>query len=194
MEKIILNNVQLDFLARHDPRLEPHFYGTVPCDKLPRHPQKDRSVGYIVNTDSHDRPGRHWIALWTTSENVCEIFDSYVLPLQVYETTQPLIDWINTYWKYVVRSSKSLQSLYSHSCGDYALMYLRHRARRKDISKFLKLFSRHDFVANDHKVGQMLKKLIEKAISQEEWCMTSGKDSHQTCKRIFGKELCFCLI
>ena len=157
MEKIILNNVQLDFLARHDPRLEPHFYGTVPCDKLPRHPQKDRSVGYIVNTDSHDRPGRHWIALWTTPENVCEIFDSYVLPLQVYETTQPLIDWINTYWKYVVRSSKSLQSLYSHSCGDYALMYLRHRARRKDISKFLKLFSRHDFVTNDHKVGQMLK-------------------------------------
>ena len=76
-------------LARHDPRLEPHFYGTVPCSKLPRHPQKDRSVGYIVNTNPHDRPGRHWIALWTTPENVCEIFDSYALPLQVYETTQP---------------------------------------------------------------------------------------------------------
>ena len=25
------------------------------------------------------------------------------------------------------------------------------------MSKFLKLFSRHDFVTNDHKVGQMLK-------------------------------------
>ena len=35
----------------------------------------------------------------------------------------------------------------------------------------------------------MLKKLIEKEISQEEWCMTSGKDSHQTCKRIFGKKI-----
>ena len=55
------------------------------------------------------------------------------------------------------------------------------------MSKFLKLFSRHDFVTNDHKVGQMLKKLIEKEISQEELCMTSGKDLHQTCKRIFGK-------
>ena len=67
-------------------------------------------------------------------------------------------------------------------------MYLRHRARGKDMSKFLKLFSRHDFVANDNKVGQMLKKLIEKEISQEEWCMISDKDSHQTCKRIFGKK------
>ena len=35
----------------------------------------------------------------------------------------------------------------------------------------------------------MLKKLIEKEISQEEWCMTSGKDSHQTCKCIFGKKI-----
>ena len=162
---------------RHDPRLEPYFYGTVPSDKLPRHHQKDRSVRYIVNTDPHDQPGRHWIALWTTLENMCEIFDSYALPLQVHEITQLLIDWINT------------PSLYSQSCGDYALMYLRHRARGKDMRKFLKLFSRHDFVANDHKVGQLLKKLIEKEISQEEWCMTSGKDSHQTCKCIFGKKI-----
>ena len=58
--------MQLDFLARHDPTLEPHFYGTVPCNKLPRHPQKDRSVGYIVNTDPHDQPGRHWIEPWKT--------------------------------------------------------------------------------------------------------------------------------
>ena len=119
-------------------------------------------MGYTVNTDPHDRPRRHWIALWTTPENVCEIFDSYALPLQVYETTQPLMDWINTLWKYVVRSSKSLQSLYSQSCGDHALMYLRHRARVEDMRKFFKLFSRHDYVANDHKVDQMLKRLIEK--------------------------------
>ena len=89
--------MQLDFLARHDPTLEPHFYGTIPCNKLPRHPQKDRCVGYIVSTDPHDQPGRHWIALWGTLENVCEIFDSYALPLQVYGTTQPLIDWMNTH-------------------------------------------------------------------------------------------------
>ena len=132
-------------------------------------------MGYTVNTDPHDRPRRHWIALWTTPENVCEIFYRYALPLQVYETTQPLIDWINTLWKYVVRSSKSLQSLYSQSCGDHALMYLRHRARVEDMRKFLKLFSRHDYVANDHKVGQMLKRLIEKDLSQEESCMTSGR-------------------
>lgn len=30
MEKIIWNKVQLDFLARHDHVLCPHFYGTLP--------------------------------------------------------------------------------------------------------------------------------------------------------------------
>ena len=51
MEKITLNNRQLDFLASHDPVLEPFFFGTVPCDKLPRHPDKSNPTGYIVNTD-----------------------------------------------------------------------------------------------------------------------------------------------
>ena len=37
-------------------------------------------------------------------------------------------------------------------------MYLRHRATEEDMRKFLKLFSRNDYVANDHKVGQMLKR------------------------------------
>ena len=35
------------------------------------------------------------------------------------------------------------------------------------MPKFLKLFCPHDYVANDHKVGQMLK-LIEEEISQDE--------------------------
>ena len=34
MEKVSLNNVQLDHLARSHPSLGPHFYGTVPCDRL----------------------------------------------------------------------------------------------------------------------------------------------------------------
>ena len=127
MEKITLNNRQLDFLASHDPVLEPFFFGTVPCDKLPRHPDKSNPTGYIVNTDPHYLPGKHWIALWTDGKT-CEVIDSYALPLSTYGTTDPLVDWLNKHWKYVIRNGQSLQSLYSQSCGDYALMYLRARA------------------------------------------------------------------
>ena len=65
MEHVALNNVQLDYLARDDPQLKPVFYGTVACDRLPKSPVKTTSQGYIVNTDPHDQPGQHWLAVWT---------------------------------------------------------------------------------------------------------------------------------
>ena len=76
-----LNNVQLDYLARDDPELKPVFYGTVACDRLPKSPVKTQPQGYIVNTDPHDQPGQHWLAVWTDG-NVCEVLDSYALPMQ----------------------------------------------------------------------------------------------------------------
>lgn len=123
MEKVVLNNIQLDYLAKGDPTLRPYFYGTVACDRLPRRPFKKEPRGYIVNTDPEHRPGKHWIALWNECGNVCEVMDSYGLPLDTYQTTKPLQDWIKTHWKYLISNEQSLQSVYSKSCGDYALFY-----------------------------------------------------------------------
>jgi len=89
MEHVVLNNVQLDYLARDDPQLKPVFYGMVPFDQLPKTPRKTTPQGYIVNTDPHDRPGQHWLAVWTDG-NVCEVLDSYALPLERYEQATPL--------------------------------------------------------------------------------------------------------
>ena len=129
MEKVPLNNVQLDYLANTDAILKPCFYTTVACDRLPRQPIKKEPRGYIVNTDPHDRPGRHWLVLWTHSGNVCEVMDSYALPLESYETTEPLQDWLKTQWKYVIYNGQSLQSIYGKSCGDYTLFYLKDSER-----------------------------------------------------------------
>ena len=65
MEKVALNNVQLDYLAHADPKLSQVFYGTVPCDGLPALVPAEGPTAYIVNTDPQDEPGKHWIALWT---------------------------------------------------------------------------------------------------------------------------------
>ena len=69
-------------------------------------------------------------------------------------------------------------------------MYLRHRARVEDMRKFLKLFSRHDYVANDHKVGQMLKRLIEKDLSQEESCPKAIGSNPNPVKLLLRVEFC----
>ena len=38
MEKVPLNNVQLDHLVTADVILKPYFHGTVACDRLPPRP------------------------------------------------------------------------------------------------------------------------------------------------------------
>ena len=148
MEKVALNNVQLDHLARAHPLLRCVFHGTVPCDRLPRTVSQEGPTAYIVNTDPHDQPGVHWITLWA-DKNRCEIVDSYGLPLEVYGTTEPIQEWLDRHFKYQLYSGKSLQSVFSQSCGDYALMFLIDRAEGRTMSDFLSRFKKHKFVEND---------------------------------------------
>lgn len=98
MEKVALNNLQLDHLARSQSPLCNHFYGTVPCDQLPSIVSREPTA-YIVNTDPAGEPGRHWLAIWTDG-NVCEVMDSYGVPLDVYGTTGPIKNWANRHFKF----------------------------------------------------------------------------------------------
>ena len=49
-----------------------------------------------------------------------------------------------------------LQGLHSYACGQYCLVYLKMKARGGSLQDFLALFSEHDYVKNDQKVGDML--------------------------------------
>lgn len=63
MEKIIWNKVQLDFFSSTRSRVVSAFLRYLTHDKLPHHPHRGRCVGYMVNTDPLDKPGKHWLAL-----------------------------------------------------------------------------------------------------------------------------------
>ena len=144
----------------------------------PRPPRKTTPQGYIVNTDPHDQPGQHWLAVWT-DQNVCEVLDSYALPLETYEQATPLREWIVKHWKYVVTNGKSLQAISSKSCGDYALLYLKAKARGRTLQEVLNDFSDVDYVSNDHQAGQRLQHLI---VGQEtRWYQVCCRPYHQRC-------------
>ena len=160
MEKVVLATSDLNQLARHHPTLAPHFVATLPCDLLPPAKTLSKPCGLIVNTDTADLPGRHWLGLWVPAANRCEILDSFGLDLDVYETTAPLKRWLKQF-KYVSQSGRSLQSVADQSCGDYALMYLVARSQDQTLSDFLKFFSKHDYVSNDRRVGRWLEQLIK---------------------------------
>jgi len=131
-----------------------------------------------VNTDPRDQPGQHWLALWT-DQNVCEVLDSYALPFERYEQATPLREWIVKHWKYVVTNGKSLQTVNSKSCGDYALLYLKSKAPGRTLQDFLNDFSDYDYVSSDHKAGQRVKQLI---VSNESvWHKVCQSPYHQRC-------------
>ena len=84
MELVALSDRQLRALALSDPELKRVFQGVYPSDRLPERPSKTTRDAYIVNTDPAGEPGQHWLALWT-EKGVCEVMDSYGLPLTVYD-------------------------------------------------------------------------------------------------------------
>ena len=53
------------------------------------------------------------------------------------------------HWKYVVTNGKTLQAVHSKSCGDYALLYLKAKARGRTLQEFLNDLSDYDYESND---------------------------------------------
>lgn len=174
MEEVALSDQQLTYLTQQDPILKSYFQGVLASDQLPMSPSK-RTSAYIVNTDPHDKPGRHWIAFWT-DQGICEIMDSYGLPLQYYQA-RPLERWTKK-WKYIVSNGRALQSLTSKACGHYCLFYLKAKSKGYSMQDFLTYFSKKDYVANDHQVGEMLQKLIT---NPKTWREASHRPMSQTC-------------
>ena len=64
-----------------EPLLKPYYRGALPCDALPKNPRGQQSA--YMNTDKKEQPGKHWIDLWRRDQ-VCEVMDSYGLPLAIY--------------------------------------------------------------------------------------------------------------
>ena len=124
------------------------FQGVYPSDRLPERPPKTTRCAFIVNTDPAGEPGQHWLGLWT-EEGVCEVMDSYGLPLTVYEAPG-MHEWIARHWKYVVRNDRTLQAYESRACGHYAFAYLQDRVRRRTLLEFVESFRGGDYLERDY--------------------------------------------
>ena len=54
------------------------------------------------------------------------------------------------------------------------------------MNEFLRRFSKHDYVNNDHKVGQMSKKLIEKELEWNQVCKMKHHQDTSRCGKAFS--------
>ena len=87
------------------------------------------------------------------------IFHSYGLPLKWYKPSD-VVEWVFENFETINSNAVTLQEIESQSCGQYALMYLKMKARGKSMHDFISLFKKSDFMYNDHLVGEMVKLLL----------------------------------
>ena len=176
MEFVPLSDTVLSYLAQDDRELKPYFRGVFPADKLPP-VSKKRVNAYIVNTDPAGEPGEHWFGIWTY-HNICEVFDSYGLPLSSYKNPT-LQTWFKQ-WKEVISSDQPLQAMDSFTCGHYVLFFLKAKARHASFQDFLAQWHLNNLVLNDRRVGEKLQRLIKTELTRSD-CQQSNVNRSTFC-------------
>ena len=142
-----MNSKQLRFAIKCDRVLSTVVCGVFASDQIPLY-ISHRPLGLIVNTQLHDKPGKHWVSFYITDKNDGELFCSFGYSLDHYSSQ--FADFFTRNGIRKVRSnSLKLQSAYSMVCGHYALYYLLHRCRDISLQSIVQQFDESLPDAND---------------------------------------------
>ena len=95
--------------------LEDSFIGVFPLDKIP---QYFNCGGYVVNTQTSNLPGEHWIAFNVKPHSI-DVFD----PFGIYYPSA-LVSRVLRSGKTVNFSRKKCQYILTNNCGHLCLLWL----------------------------------------------------------------------
>ena len=128
------------------------FLGVFPIDLLPLEKMK-RPCSIICNTDTSDKGGTHWIAIFIPKIGKIEYFDSFGL--------KPLNQEIYKFFDFngvnYVYNNKQIQSNESNTCGKFCVLFILFRSRNLNYRDFLNLFT-NDKIYNEKFVENLYKK------------------------------------
>jgi hypothetical protein len=103
----------------------PGFIGAFPLDKLPLHICTPPS-SYIVNTDTHNLSGHHWIAISYEKSGIVRAFD----PLGIFYP-QLLTEKLHKFpHKKIIYNRLMHQNPLLKTCGLHCLNYLKYRSQQ----------------------------------------------------------------
>ena len=131
-----MDSVQLSTLSKLI--LGSHFEGVFAKNNLPpgRHPNRM----FILNTDTANLPGRHWIAVFIR-DNIGYVFD----PLGMVPPPLRLINWMNERYLQWSYNKRQVQPIDSNMCGVYCMYFLYHASIISTSTNLNDLFDNHIF-------------------------------------------------
>ena len=96
------------------------FLGVFPVDKIPPLSCIANHSGFIVNTQSSDLPGQHWIAVKVGMKNIY-VFD----PLGAAGYPTPLVNYLHSDMKRkVVYNRRGIQHPLEQNCGYHCIRWV----------------------------------------------------------------------
>lgn len=116
-----MNTRSLQCVVQCDRVLSQFITGIFAADEMPNYIYSFPS-GFIVNTDTRAKLGRHWLAFYISSKTVGEFFDSYGHSPSYY--SQNFQTFFNKNGFEMKYNNKKIQSDDSKMCGQYCIYYL----------------------------------------------------------------------
>ena len=101
-------------------------------------------VVLIVNTDTHNLPGQHWISIYIDRNRKGELFDSLANPPSTH-----IERFLNRYCTTWVRNRCVYQPSYSSYCGVYVLLHVLRRAHYPTFKRFCASYFTDIPIVND---------------------------------------------
>jgi hypothetical protein len=127
------------------------YIGTFSRDALPKTMKLNSSL--IVNTDTSDKPGEHWIAICKNIDGTGEYFDSYGLPPLHKELIVFMFQNFSEGWTY---NTVPLQCLDCVTCGHYCVVFVKLKCFGIQSCEFTRLFT-NNLSLNDVIVKWLIK-------------------------------------
>lgn len=154
-----MNARQINSVLMSDPCAHRVFRGVYPRDRLPVTVTKP-SI-FVINTDTSDRPGLHWVAVSFDSFGYGEYFDSFGLAPLHHDILAFIVR--NSHYPYSY-NSRFLQDLMSSACGLYVIYYVLMKSRGQSLHRILLPFSSRYQWMNDRKVWQRVGPFLSRAV------------------------------
>lgn len=115
--------------------IQNEFLGVYSIDTLPKTSGPFKDTSLIINTDTSNLPGTHWVAI-LTRDNEAYYFDPFGYPPPL-----KIASWLNKYFSNWSHNQRQIQSITSNYCGYFCLYFLyaaqRHYFRNIDMFKII---------------------------------------------------------
>ena len=148
MSWLSADDIKYAILQRGDTMCLNAFKGVYSVDTLPSYVQPP--AFYVINTDAHNLPGKHWKVLFIDEDLVGEIFDSFALPV-----SDQTIRFMNAHSRKWTMNRISFQHPLSSKCGAYAVYYITKRLTYSSLSEFCKTFS-FNLLENERRISKFI--------------------------------------